>query len=58
MKRENDLFAWASFLDANSTDYKWCTKNYLLRHFIWVFTVCKSSPLGVSSIQKVKEIKG
>ena len=24
------------------------------RHFIWVFTVCQSIHLGVSSIQKVK----
>ena len=26
----------------------------ILRHFIWVFTVCKSTPLGASNIQRVK----
>ena len=25
-----------------------------MRHFIWVFTVCKSTRLGVSRIQRVK----
>ena len=58
MKRENYLFASASFLYANYTDYKWCTRNYLLQHFIWVFTVCQSTALGVSSVKKVKEFKG
>ena len=25
----------------------------IMLHFIWVFTVCKSTPLGVSLIQRV-----
>ena len=25
-------------------------------HFIWVFTVCQSTLLGVSSIQRVKDV--
>ena len=29
-------------------------KYSILRHFIWVFNVCQSTPLGVSSIQRVK----
>ena len=29
-------------------------KCHILRHFISVFTVCQSTPLGVSSIQRVK----
>ena len=27
-----------------------------MRHFIWVFTVCKNTHLGVSCIQRVKQI--
>ena len=27
--------------------------DHVMRHFIWVFTVCQSTRLGVSSIQKV-----
>ena len=27
----------------------------IMLHFIWFFTVCKSTRLGVSSIQRVKE---
>ena len=27
----------------------------IMLHFIWVFTVCKSTHLGVSQIQRVKE---
>ena len=26
----------------------------ILRHILWVFTVCRSSPVGISSIQRVK----
>ena len=27
-----------------------------MRHFIWVFTVCQSTHLGISSIERVKEV--
>ena len=30
-------------------------KCHIMWHFIWVFTVCKSAPLGVSCVQRVKE---
>ena len=25
----------------------------ILRHFIWVFTVCQNTPIGVSTLQRV-----
>ena len=25
----------------------------ILRHFFWVFTVCRSTPVGISSIERV-----
>ena len=34
---------------ANSADY-----DEIMLHFIWVFTVCQSTGLGVSSMQRVK----
>ena len=36
---------------ANSTDL---VESCVLQHFIWVFTVCQSTCLEVSSLQKVK----
>ena len=43
-------FVWRSFFFTltNSVDPD------EMRHFIWVFTVCKSNSLGVSCIQRVK----
>ena len=29
----------------------------IMRHFIWVFTICQSTRLGVSNIQRVNVVK-
>ena len=36
---------------ANSADPDECS---VMLHFIWVFTICQSAHLGVSSLQRVK----
>ena len=41
-------------ISANSTDPNEMQHNAA---FIWVFTVCQSSHLGVSSIQRVKQLE-
>ena len=34
----------------------WWNATFIMQHFIWVFTVCKSTPSGVSHIQRFKPL--
>ena len=50
-----DSFLWRTILFQQTVQS--LMKCRIMRHFIWVFAVCQSTRLGVSSLKRVKDTK-